>query len=46
MDRPRDYHTKWSKAEKYKHRMISFICEFQKNDTNKLVYEIETDSQT
>ena len=46
MDRPRDYHTKWGKAEKDKNCMISFICGFQKNDTNKLVYEIETDSQT
>ena len=46
MDRPRDYRTKWGKAEKDKNCMISFICGFQKNDTNKLVYEIETDSQT
>ena len=25
MDGPRDYHTKWSKSEKYKYHMISLI---------------------
>ena len=26
MDGPRDYHTKWSKPEKYKYHMILLIC--------------------
>ena len=26
MDRPRDYHAKWSKSEKDKYHMISLIC--------------------
>ena len=46
MDRPRDYHTNWSKAEKDKYHMISVICEIFKNDTHELIYKIETDSQT
>ena len=27
MDRPRDYHTKWSKSEKDKYHMIPLRCE-------------------
>ena len=27
MDASRDYHTKWSKSEKDKYHMVSFICE-------------------
>ena len=26
MDRPRDYHTKWSKSDKDKYHIISLIC--------------------
>ena len=26
MDRPRDYDPKWSKSEKDKYQMVSFIC--------------------
>ena len=43
-DRPRDYHTK--KSEKNKYHMISLMCRNLKYDTNELIYEIETDSQT
>ena len=41
MDGPRDYCTKWSKSEKDKY-MISLICGILKNDTNELIYKIET----
>ena len=42
MERPRDYHSKWSKSEKDKYHMISFICGVLKSDTNELIYKIET----
>ena len=35
-----------SQTEKDKYHMISLICGIQKNDTNELIYKIETDSQT
>ena len=46
MDGPRDYHTKWSKSEKDKYHMIPLIRGILKNDTNKLIYRTEIDSQT
>ena len=36
MDRPRDYHTKWSKSEKDKYYMISFICGIYIQKRNRL----------
>ena len=41
IDGPRHYHTKWSKTEKDKHRMVLCICWFLKikRDTNKLTYK-------
>ena len=47
MDRPRDYHTKWSKSDK--ERQISYDITYMwtlKNSTNELIYKTETDSQT
>ena len=41
MDRPRDYHTKWSQKEKDKYCMIITYVWNIKYDTNKL-YETET----
>ena len=35
-----------SQTEKDKCHMISLICRNPKYDTNELIYEIETDSQT
>ena len=35
-----------SKSDKDKCHMISLICRIFKNDTNKLIYKTETDSQT
>ena len=32
--------------EKVKYRMISLTCRIKKNDTNELIYKMETDSQT
>ena len=46
LDGSRDYHTKWSKSEKYKYHMIPLLCGILKNDTNELIYDTETDSQT
>ena len=46
MDGPRDYQTQWSKSEKDKYNMISFICRVWKNDTNELIHKTETHSQT
>ena len=36
VDDPTDYHTKWSKADKYKYHMISRTCVIYKSDTNGL----------
>ena len=42
-----DYHSKWSKSDK--EGQISYHITYMwilKNDTNELIYRIETDSQT
>ena len=47
MDGPRDYHTKWSKSER--ERQIPYTINYMWNlkyDTNELIYEAETGSQT
>ena len=47
MDRPRDYHTKWSKSDR--EIQISHDITYMSNlkyDTNELIYKTETDSQT
>ena len=45
MDGPRDYHPKGSKSDR--ERVILYISHIWnlKNDTNELIYKIETDSQ-
>ena len=46
MDRPRDYHTKWSKSERERQTAYDITCTWNLNyDTNELTYKIETDSQ-
>ena len=47
MNGPRDYHTKWSKPDR--ERQISYDITYMWNlkyDTEELIYETETDSQT
>ena len=46
MDGPRDYHTKWSKSEKDKYRIISLTCGILKNDTDEIIYKTKINSQT
>ena len=47
MNGPRDYHTKWTKSEKEGQIPYDIIYLWNlKYDTNKLIYETETDSQT
>ena len=43
MDGPRNHHTKWSKSDKDKY-YITYLWNL-KNNTNKLIYKIETDLQ-
>ena len=45
---PRDYHTKWSKSDRERQisHDITYMWNLKKNDTNELIYKIETDSQT
>ena len=46
MDRPRDYHAKWSKSDR--ERQIPYVVTYMWNlkyDTNELIYKTETDSQ-
>ena len=38
MDGPRDYHTKWSQAEKDKYNI-------KNKDTNELIYKIKVDTE-
>ena len=47
MDATRDYHIKWSKSETERQipHDITYIWNL-KYDTNELIYETETDSQT
>ena len=47
MDRPRDDHTKWSKSDRERQILYdnTYMWDPKKN-TNKLIYKIETDSQT
>ena len=44
IDRPTDYHTKWSKIKKGKYYHL--YVESKKNYTNEFIYKTETDSQT
>ena len=44
LDSSNDYHTKWHKFGKDKYHMIPFICGIEKNYTNELIYETETDT--
>ena len=47
IDRPRDYHTKWSKLDREK--QIPYDITYMWNlkyDTNEHIYKTETDSQT
>ena len=47
MDGPRDSHTVWSMSDTVE--QVSYdllICGILKNDTNKLIYKTEMDSQT
>ena len=55
MDRPRNYHNKWSKSEKDKYHMISLIWGIfkkwhkwkkKRNYTNELIYKTEIDPHT
>ena len=43
-DGPGDYHTKWRKLEKKMN--MWFHVESKKENTNELIYELETDLQT
>ena len=44
MDRPREYHTNWSKSERQTYDMHLY-AEALRNDTNELIYKIEINSQ-
>ena len=47
MDGPRDYYTKWNKSEREKQMSYDITYTWNlKYDTNQLIYETETDSQT
>ena len=48
MDGPRDCHTEWSNSDREGEVSydIPYIWNLKRNDTNKLIYQTETDSQT
>ena len=47
MDGPRDYHTKQSKSERERQMLYDTTYTWNlKYDTNELIYETETGSQT
>ena len=47
MDRPRDYHVKWSKSDRERQiYTIPLTCGILKNDTNQLIYKTETGERT
>ena len=46
MDGPRDYRTKWSKADRERQIYdIAYMLKFFQKDTNKLIYKTKLDSQ-
>ena len=46
MDGPRDYHTMWSKSDRERQTLYNITSMWNLvNDTNKLLYKTETDSQ-
>ena len=48
MNRPRDYHTEWSKSDRVGEMSydIPYMLNLKRNNTNELSYETERDSQT
>ena len=46
MDRPRDYHTRWSKPDKNKYHMLLLKCRILKKNTNELISKTKIDSHT
>ena len=48
MNGPRDYHTKWSTSDREKQVSydITDMWNLKKNNTNELIYKMETDPQT
>ena len=47
MDKPRDYHTNWSKSEREK--KISYDITYMQNikcDRQEVIYDTETDTRT
>ena len=47
MDELRDYHMKWSKSDRERQKPYDITYMWNlKYDTNELIYETETDSQT
>ena len=40
MDRPRDYHIKWTKLDKEKYHVITYMWNLKKINTNELIYKI------
>ena len=47
MDGPRDYHPEWSKSDRQGETSydIPYMWNLKRNDTNKLTYKTERDSQ-
>ena len=45
MDRPKDYHAKWSKSDREKQISydIAYMWNLKENDTNELIYKTEID---
>ena len=48
MDKPRDYHTRWSKSKRERQIPydIIYMWNLKTNDTNELIYKTEIDSET
>ena len=46
MNGPRHNHTKWNKSNRKREIYDIIYMRNLKNDTNELIYETETDSQT
>ena len=45
MNGPRDYHTKWSKSDRKTNIIYHLQVESSKNDTKRLIYKAEINSQ-
>ena len=46
MDKPREYHTEWSKSEKQILHVNAYMWNLEKNSTDEPIFKAEVETQT